>query len=208
MTGNEDTQAAEAIAAAHARHADLTRDIRKAHANPTPGALGKAFDIPAPDPRAGAAVLKRLGRELRPVVASDFLVLKLLDSPLLKQAQGAGPESAITAEEMAAMVWQFTTPIRTVREMAHRAGRAGVEEAATEAILDAVAPMELPAMFTTLLEHFAAAAATSLRHEEPPKEGEQRGNFPQTIPAPRTASGGGSVTSADSAGITGLLRTL
>ena len=217
----ESAQTLEAsIAAEVAAHEARLVALRAAHANPTPGPLAGAFDVPGPALDAGTLALARIGRTLRPVVAADFLLLKRLDSPLYRQAMAAAadcrsrreeasPGGLVTSPpttehdeaEAAEMIYQFTTPVRQCRNLLAQ-GRQAFREAALAATLDLLTPLETPAAVEAVVRNFVAAFATTLGHQAPTPEGEQRVDFSPASPALAMASAGGSTTRPCSAGNT------
>lgn len=208
----------DSIAAEIAAHEGRMAQLRAAHANPTPGPLAAAFDVstgPAQD--AGSVALARIGRKLRPVVAADFLLLKALNSPLYRHAMsqaGAGdahrtgiapvtpPATAHDDADAAEMIYQFTTPVRECRNTL-AVGRQTFREAALAATLDQLSPLEVPAVMDAVVRNFLSAFATTIGHQAPTPEGEQRVDFSPASPALRTASAGGLTTLPCSAANTG-----
>lgn len=126
---NNPPSSIEAALAADA--ADLQRQqtaTRRANTEPLPGPLDRAF---APEE------LAQFGFVLRPVVASDFILLKKLNSPLYRQTfvlaeharqikSGELPEDAppprteYDEDECVEMIFQFTRPLPVVREIFRR----------------------------------------------------------------------------------------
>lgn len=203
---------ATALAAALAAEVQAVRigaaDLRAAHANPLPGPLAAAFD---PDPVSVA------GFQIRPVVASDFAILRRLDSPLHRRTlelaehqrqiaagtlppEAAPPETQFTEEELAEMVYQFTQPVRQVRAELAR-GRDAFRETALVAISDRLGVLDLPALVAAVVANFTAAFGPALGHAAPSAEGEETVNFSRP-PAPATAWAGGSISSPGSAAST------
>ena len=174
-----DQQTARDVAAVRARDEAMARAARL----PLPGPLLAAFDPPAcPTARA-------LGLEIRAPVASDFIVLQRIESPLLKLGQEG---LTIAEEEAAEIVWQFTTPVKRVRQELSK-GRAAFRECAVEAIMDRLSPMEVSAIITEVRETYLAWLSTVVPYEEVEQGGEVNMDFPQ--PPAGTVPAGGSTMS-------------
>ena len=184
---------------------------RRANAEPLPGPLARAF---------GIEELKVMGFTIRPVVASDFILLKQLDSPLYRQVfalaeharrvkagevlqDAPPPETKYDEAECVEMIYQFTRPLAEVRA-ALRAGRAQFRETALGAITDAlpIAQMEVfPRLVASVVENFTAAFGTAVQYGAPDKD-ENHSVFTTPAAAGATASAGGSIMSRDS--VTGI----
>ena len=92
---------------------DHVRDTglrEQAHKEPLPGALFDAF----------AAVPEQIaGLRVRPLCHYDFVILRRLDSPLLRQLVGAKASKQRTAyndEDGYSMVYQFTRPAAEIAD--------------------------------------------------------------------------------------------
>jgi hypothetical protein len=89
--------------------------VRRANADPLPGVLYRAFDPPPIDIGNGLMV--------RPAVASDWKVMKWLESPLwksfleLQKDEKIREEVAYTDEEQYEMTWQFTHAPAVIRAL-------------------------------------------------------------------------------------------
>lgn len=120
-TASADVDAA--LARDIAAHQQDQQHRRHANAEPLPGPLAIAFTIEE---------LTALGFTIRPVVASDFILLKKLDSPLYRQVfalaehtrkikageipkDAPPPETKYDEDECVEMIYQFTRPLEEVR---------------------------------------------------------------------------------------------
>ncbi|TXH10004.1 MAG: hypothetical protein E6R03_15995 [Hyphomicrobiaceae bacterium] len=178
--------------------------LRAANAEPLPGPLAKAFT---------AEELKQFGFIIRPVVASDFILLKRLESPLYRQTfvlaeharkikageippDAAPPATKYDEEECVEMIYQFTRPLAEVRTALQR-GRIAFRETALQTITDAI-PLarmdEFPRLVATVVENFTAAFSTAVQYGDPKKD-ENETVFTTPAPAGATVSAGGSTTS-------------
>jgi hypothetical protein len=181
--------------------------IRRANAEPLPGPLSQAFTLDE---------LKQFGFTIRPVVASDFILLKRLDSPLYRQtfalaeharqikAQEIPPDAQppVTKyddEECVEMIYQFTRPLEEVRRVLKR-GRDHFRETALATITDAIPIAQMdayPRLVTTVIENFTAAFSTAVEYGASEKDGDET-VFTTPPGANATASVGGGTTSPGS----------
>ena len=180
--------------------AKRAQGMSEAAAEPLPGPLREAF---APEPvQAG-------GLRVRPLVHYDFVILRRLDSPLLKQlaaaadkARGrkksANAETPWTDEDGYEMIYQFTRPAEEVAAFFARYGvqaRARFREVALREIGFKLGPVEVAALIPAVVSAFMNAFSTRVKFE--PKDPGGDGGF-QSPPPGATASAGGSITSAGS----------
>ena len=176
-------------AADQQRQAGRAREIARATAAVLPGPLADAF--------AGAPTVIA-GLTVRPLVHYDFVLLRKLGSPLLKQLDAAVTGEArtpITDEQGYEIIWQFTRPIREVIA----AVALGPEKFRERAITDiglTLGPIEVALLVKAVEAEFLRSFATKLKYGSPPAESEGTVFTPPPAPAATTASAGGSITSA------------
>lgn len=141
--------------------AALEQDARRrAAADPLPGALADAFLEDA----------IQIGDNLyvRRVVASDWKVLKWLDSPIFKamlemqKDEGNRDEIAFTDEEQYEMAWQFTHTPAEVRELMTK-GREGFKKSC-EQWADHLDFASLPSAINALQKQILKSFSTSLKY--------------------------------------------
>ena len=186
------------IAAAQAQQVAL----RRANSEPLPGPLSLAFT---------AVELQQFGFTIRPVVASDFILLKKLNSPLYRRTFALAeharkiqtaeiPEGSplpaaenYDEEECVEMVYQFLIPLPQARAELKR-GREFFREQAHVYVTDRAPVNALPKLVATVIENFTNAFATAIRYEGAKDESEQT-VFTTPPGADATASAGGSITS-------------
>lgn len=197
-----EAELAKDIAAHQARQAAT----RRANAEPLPGPLATAFN---------ADELQALGIKLRPVVASDFILLKKLNSPLYRRtfelaeharqvkagelaADAPPPQTNFDEEECVEMIYQFSIPLPQARAELKR-GREFFREQAQQAITDHAPVDALPRLVEAVVANFTAAFSTAVQYSGESKEGEET-VFTTPAAAGATASAGGSITSRGSAG--------
>jgi hypothetical protein len=183
---------------------------RIAAAEPLPGPAAEAF-------AAGPVVLQ--GLTFRPATAGDVILLKQLDSPLIRRTAELvehvrklqigelppGTEPPVTPyddEEAVEMVFQFTRPIAEVR-LALREGRAAFRRRALETIADTRAYPDLNALVAAAEECYLAATRTFQRYRAADGSGGEERNFSTPPAGAPTASAGGSTTTAGSGATTG-----
>lgn len=176
---------------------------RRANAEPFPGPLAQAFAEDPPNLH---------GFKLRPIVASDFILLRKLNSPLHKRTQaiaehaqkikaGLVPEDAplpktdFEEEEAYEMIYQFTVPVSQARAELNK-GREYFRECALRAVADKLDPLHITDVVAGVVRNFLATFATVIEHAAPKKEGGgEVVNFPAPPAAKATGSAGGSNTS-------------
>jgi hypothetical protein len=178
---------------------------RRANTEPLPGPLADAFD---PTER------QVLGFHLRPVVASDFILLKKLNSPLYRHmfdlaehqravAAGEQPEGSeppttpYDEEECVEMVYQFTIPVAQARGEILR-GREYFRERAHAGVTDRAPIGALPKLVAAVIAHFVASYSTVVPFGSDTSD-DQKTVFTTQPGANATVSGGGSTTSPNSA---------
>lgn len=188
----------EARAAADRAHA-----MRQAAAEPLPGPLLEAFaGVPA---HAG-------GLQVRPLVSYDWVILKRINSPLIRQLaavaagmkgrrngkdrKGKRAETEWSDEQGYEMIYQFTRPAEELHRFFERHGAAAPARFRSEAIAEIglkLRPLEVAALVPEVVRQFVASFDTRVLFE--PKDPD--GGFPSPPPG-ATASAGGSITSAAS----------
>lgn len=206
---NTDTPAAinidEALARDAAALAAQQPHIRRANAEPLPGPLSMAYTLDE---------LNAFGLTIRPVVASDFILLKKLNSPLYRRtfelaeharkikAGEIPPESPLpnatefTDDECVEMIYQFTIPLPRARAELKR-GREFFQEQAQLHVTDRAPVNALPKLVATVVENFTQAFATAVQYEGEKAEGNET-VFTTPAQATATASAGGSIMSPGS----------
>lgn len=167
--------------------------VTEANTDPLPGPLGLAF--PERSLRVGAF-------SIRPVVGIDIVILRQLNSPLIRQmAEAAKPKDQRTATEFSdedgwEMCLQFLlSPVEAEAEL--KKGREQFREQARQRIGLRMNPVIIGQIVAAVTQQFTDAFATAVQFSkaeaEPPVEG---GFFTVPPPAPKTASAGGLTTSA------------
>lgn len=166
---------------------------REASAEPLPGPLADAF---AGLPEAVA------GLRVRPMVHFDFVLLKIIKSPLLEHlARQAGTKGKVSTgwsdEQGWEMVWQFTRPPEEVHAWLAQQPPAKVaanyRAMVTREIGMKLGPFEVVLLIRMAQKAFVDAFSTMLQYV--PKD-EEKGGLSFPTPPVATASAGGSATSA------------
>ena len=179
-----------AESAAHAAHQQALRD---ASADPLPGPLADAF-ASLPDQIAGLRVRK--------MVHYDFVIMKLVGSPVLEQLRNQGKKGKTATPFDDAdgyqMIYQFTRPVEELADwLAKRApGRAAPEfrKLALREIGMALGPVEVALLVKMVERTILDAFSTALQYaEKDPPPGDTV--FTPPPASPSTASAGGSTTS-------------
>lgn len=135
---------------------------RRAAATPLPGPLSDAFLTDAIDCGNGLVV--------RRIVASDWIILQWLDSPLYKMALEAQKDESIKEEvdyqesEGYEMIWQFTHTPKQCRELKAK-GREAFTETAYSEIGDAHKPQDLAKAIQAIGKQIAASFETKVSFE-------------------------------------------
>lgn len=166
-----------------------TATIQGAHAaasDPLPGPLLEAF-LPEP--------LRAAGLELRAVVASDWPILKKLDSPILKELQGLAlnpelpkPEVVYEEEDVWELLYLWTHPVREVRALLAK-GRQQFREEVLQRTADtfpAGVVNDRGAILTALATNLFRSISTRIGHKPAGEDGPDFRSAP-----PKTASVGG-----------------
>ena len=167
--------------------------VAEANADPLPGPLALAF--PAGEIRVGAFAI-------RPVVGIDIALLRHLYSPLLKQmAEARKPkderaETPFTDEDGWVMALQFLiTPEQAEAEL--KRGPDHFKALARERIGYRMNPIIIGQIVEAVSRQFALAFETAVKFSAQTKSpAENDAFFTRPPAAPRTASAGGSTTSA------------
>ena len=179
-----------AEAAARAAH---QRSLRDAAADPLPGPLAHAFAA-LPDLVAGLRVRK--------MVHYDFVIMRLIGSPVMEQLRNQGKKGkATTAFDDAdgyQMIYQFTRPVEEIADwISKRApGRAAPEfrKLALREIGMTLGPVEVALLVKMVERTITDAFSTALQYaEKDPPPGDTV--FTPPPASPSTASAGGSTTS-------------
>lgn len=172
------------------RASGLVQAGHAAAADPLPGPLLDAFLPPE---------LTAAGIKLRPLVASDWAILKKIDSPILKELQATAldpnlpkPEIKYEEEDIWELLFIFSTPPeRLRREMTM--GRENFRNVAMQLTADKL-PFEVVMQRRQILEALAQNIvrpfATRLAHQPAGRDAPE--SFRAAPPA--TASAGGSIT--------------
>lgn len=174
-------------AAEVARNERRATAIAEAGRDPLPGPLMDAF-TGVPDQVAGLQV--------RPLVHYDFVILRKLDSPLLRQFNGTD-KTPFTDEQGYEMIYQFTRPVRAAADLAAK-GREVFQRTAVDEIGMRLGPVEVALLVKAVEREFIRAFSTVIKYQAgapgPSANGEQV--FPQPPADVKTGSAGGSITSA------------
>ena len=167
--------------------------LRDAAADPLPGPLAHAF-ASLPDLVAGLRVRK--------MVHYDFVIMRLIGSPVLEQLRNQGKKGkATTAFDDAdgyQMIYQFTRPVEEIADwISKRApGRAAPEfrKLALREIGMTLGPVEVALLVKMVERTILDAFSTALQYaEKDPPPGDTV--FTPPPASPSTASAGGSTTS-------------
>jgi hypothetical protein len=125
-----------------------------------PGPLAEAIE---PEP------VEVAGLRVRRVVHYDFVLLRRLNSPLLKQlaraAEGQAGGTEFSDEDAYVMVWQFTRPVREAAAYLAEHGANGVRAAALESIGCALGPVEVGLLVQAVEREFVRALSTVVKYE-------------------------------------------
>lgn len=141
-------------------------------------AAERAASDPLPGPLSAAFIsdsIEVAGMRVRKLVASDYVVFKFLDSPILRQLlELAKPEDA--REDVIAndteeweMVWQFTNNPRKVRD-AMAKGREFFSKSATDEVGDRLSPEQLKIVMLAIFEQIKRSAESSVAFVTDAKE--------------------------------------
>ena len=166
---------------------------KRASADPLPGPAGDAFAI-----HQGIKIGSS-GLVVRRVVATDWQILKALDSPILKmllelrQNPSATVEVPITVEEEWEMAYQFIRPVAEVRATLGE-GREQFREMARSQVGDQIDESVVGLIRLAVLEQVRRTFETALAYkQEMEKDGEVT-FFQDAGTNPATALAGGSTT--------------
>jgi len=139
---------------------------KRAEANPLPGALGDAF-------LSGPIAIA--GHEVRKLVASDYVIFKFLDSPILRQLLelSKSPDKqeavAFSDEEEWEMCWQFIHNPKECRELMKR-GREQFRELCAVEIGDSFSPEETKLIVLAISEQVRRNGDTAVKFVADAKE--------------------------------------
>lgn len=152
----------------------------RAQADPLPGPLAHAF---------GSGHIKIAeGIYVRKMVASDYPILKSLDSPIFRMMTELAnnpdqqEEVAFTDQEEWEMCYQFTTPIRTVREVMAQ-GREAFAAAAREEIADRLSAEVVKLITPAIMEQLKRNITSAVQYHAEMKEDGQVSFLADTNPA-------------------------
>lgn len=143
---------------------------KRASADPLPGALSEAFLSDAID--VG-------GVKVRQVKATDWKLLKWLNSPILQQMlelqkpKEQRQEVPLTDEEEWEICFQFTTEPKVLRKLMGGT-REAFTEIATEMIADKLDTAQIKAMTNAVSEQFIASFKTALLFFPPEEPAEKK----------------------------------
>jgi hypothetical protein len=172
-------------AADHARQERRAAAIAAANREILPGPLLDAF-ASVPEEIAGLRV--------RPLVHYDFVLLRKLESPLLRQADSQS-KTPFGDEEGYEMVLQFTRSVKEAAALVAR-GREHFRQQALEQIGMRLGPVEVGLLVKAVEREFLRAFSTVIQYS-PTSDGNTGGTVFTPPPAdPTTASAGGSTTPA------------
>ena len=164
----------------------------QAHKEPLPGSLLEAF-AGLPDQIAGLRV--------RALCHFDFVILRRLESPLLRQlvkSKASKPKTPYNDEEAYAMVYQFTRPAAEIADFFDKflnvkSAAAAFRKVAREQIGLKLGPIEAGLLVKAVEREFVAYFSTAVNYG--PQEADD-GSFPLPPAPQRTGSAGGLPTSA------------
>jgi hypothetical protein len=154
-----------------------------ANAEVLPGPLAEAFM-----PR-----LAMPGLQVRPLVHFDLVILKRLDSPLLRQLSATKRrKTAFSDEQGYEMVLQFTRPVQEVEALLEKHGTAGFRKLAKREVGMSLGPLEVGLLMRAVEEEFVRAFSTVVKYAgKSDGEGGEMGFTSPRTPAPPTGSAGG-----------------
>jgi hypothetical protein len=162
-----------------------SRAQRAANADPLPGPLKGLF---APDQAIA-------GLRVRKLVHFDFVLLRRLQSPLLKQLERKSRgKTSFSDEQGYEMVWQFTRPPLEVEAALNKLGLVKFREMAKQEIGLTIGPVEMALLVKAVEAEFVRAFSTVIKYGAPDKSegrGETVFTGPAMTPAPKTGSAGG-----------------
>lgn len=155
--------------------------------DPLPGPLAQAFlegDI-----QAG-------GLAIRPFVASDWVILRGLESPIIRlieelaQNPKEDPKITISDEEKFEIIYQFTRPAKECRALLKR-GKDLFRETATDFVDERKLNLvQMQECLNAAMEQIRRSWETTLKYQSDQGKGDGTKDFPQATPP--TALGGGS----------------
>ncbi len=166
---------------------------KRAGADPLPGPAGDAFG------KHGAIPIGSSGISVRRVVASDWQILKSLDSPIIKmllelrQNPTTTAEIPIETEEEWELAFQFTRPVAAVRE-ALAQGRDKFREQARGEVGDTLDESVVSLIRIAVLEQIRRSWSTAVSYRQEMEEKGEVHFFPVAEENPKMASAGGSST--------------
>lgn len=175
-------------AAQLARRASRNAAMSAANTEPLPGPLLDAF---------GGVPQSIAGLTVRPLVHFDFVILRKLESPLLRQLQSAGGDTSKPATEFSdeqgyEMVFQFTRPAREAAAVLAK-GKEEFRRRALEEIGMTLGPVEVALLIKAVEREFVRAFSTAVQYGV--AAGIDGTVFTMPPADPTTASAGGSTTS-------------
>jgi hypothetical protein len=191
----------------------LAKDVEALRAREAVRRQAATDPLPGPAAAAWAGEPTRVhGFELRPVVGGDVILLKRLDSPLIRRTkelvehfrkvsmgvieEGTPcPESTYEDEEGVEMVYQFLVPIATARG-ALSLGRERFREIALQFVADRVPYPILAELIAAVEMNYQKSFSTFLRYEARKEGDSQPRNFSMPPAETQTGSAGGSTTTA------------
>jgi hypothetical protein len=139
---------------------------KRAESNPLPGSLGDAF-------LSGPITIA--GHEVRKLVASDYVIFKFLDSPILRQllelSKAADKQESVsfTDEEEWEMCWQFIHTPRECRELMKK-GRESFRELCSVEIGDSFSPEQTKLIVLAISEQVRRNGDTAVKFVADAKE--------------------------------------
>ena len=143
------------------RETQLTEDAQKrAAADPLPGSLAEAF--------LSDAIQVGDNLYVRRVVASDWRIIKALDSPLYRQMleyqkpEETREEIEFSDEEQWEMCWQFTHSPKECRALLAK-GRDAFRETASE-MADTISMPQMPMIIKAIVKQIYASFETSIKY--------------------------------------------
>lgn len=165
-----------------------------ANAEPLPGPLAEAF----------AGVPSEIaGLKVRPLVHWDFVILRRLDSPLLKhlgadmangQKSKQAPKTSVSDDEASEAVFLFTRPCEDVDSLIEQKGLLEFRRQARRQIGMKLGPVEVQMLMGAIANEFVRYFSTAVKYVA--KAGADGTTTFTPPPAQPTASAGGSTTSA------------
>ncbi len=163
---------------------------KRANADPLPGSAGDAFG------RFGPIPIAESGISVREVVASDWKIMKAVDSPIIRllmeiRQNPKNPTLEITDDEQNQLALHFTRTPKELRAILADGGKEKFFQMATDEIGDKLSGSVVRLITATVIEQVRRSFSTAVSYREKmEKEGDVR-FFLDSGTSPETDSAGG-----------------